>query len=212
MFAIRRKPLIGAMLALGASLVLTGAGPEGEGVRPGDKAPDFTLKDVNGQEHKLSAILQKEETKAVVLEWFNPDCPYVVRHHQKDKTMPELAEKYKGKGVVWLAINSGTEGNQGAGLERNQRAVKEFQIKYPVLMDGEQDAGLAYGAKTTPHMFVITPDGRVAYAGAIDNAPRGKPANDEEKINYVERALEAVLTGSSVETASSKAYGCAIKY
>ncbi|MFG0284072.1 MAG: thioredoxin family protein [Phycisphaerales bacterium JB039] len=209
MLAIRRKTLFGMVLALGASLGLMAAGPE-DGVKPGERAPDFTLTDTTGKEYKLSELLKNQSTTAVVLEWFNADCPYVVRHY-REKTMTELAAKYKEKGVIWLAVNTGAEGKQGAGQARNQKARDEWKIEYPILLDPTGDTGRAYGAKTTPHMFVITPDGVVAYAGGIDNDSRGR-MNDEEKINYVDRALESVLSGSSVETPSAKPYGCSVKY
>lgn len=211
MFAIGRKTFLGAAVALGASLVLTAAGPGDEAAKPGDKAPDFTLKDTAGTEHKLSEILAKDDTKAVVLEWFNADCPYVVRHYEQDKTMTELQKKYKDKGVVWLAINSGKEGQQGAGRDRNHRAVSEWKMDYPILLDPTTETAAAYGARTTPHMYVITSEGVLAYAGGIDNDSRGN-MEDDERINYVERALESVLNGSSVETATARPYGCAVKY
>ena len=211
MLALRRKTLFGMVLALGASLGLAAAGPEGD-VKPGDRAPDFTLMDTNGKEYKLSEILQKESTTAVVLEWFNADCPYVEYHYEKAKTMAELSAKYKDKGVMWFAVNTGAEGKQGAGQARNAKAKEQWKIDYPILLDPTGDTGRAYGAKTTPHMFVITPDGVIAYAGGIDNAPNGRVRGNDAKTNYVDRALESVLSGSSVETPSAKPYGCSVKY
>ena len=209
MIAIGRRTLLSAALALGTSLVVAGA--QNDAARPGDKAPEFTLKDTTGKEHKLSEILAKDETKAVVLEWINADCPYVVRHYERDKTMATLHQKYKDKGVVWLAINTGAEGEQGAGRDRNHRAIGEWKIEYPILLDPTGDTARAYGAKTTPHMYVITADGTLAYAGGIDNDSRGNK-EDSDRINYVEQALEAVLSGSTVETPAARPYGCSVKY
>jgi peroxiredoxin len=176
-------------------------------VEVGSPAPDFTLKDTGGGEHRLSGYLA--EGKVVVLEWFNPDCPFVRRHHERDKTMSHLNGEYAGKGVVWLAVNSGAPGKQGAGQERNVQARKEYQIAYPVLLDESGMVGRMYGAKTTPHMFVIRPDGILAYAGGIDDDPRG---TNEKRTNYVAQALSSCLAGKPVATAHSDSYGCSVKY
>lgn len=177
------------------------------GVEPGDEAPDFTLKDTDGNEHALAAIM--EEGNIVVLEWFNPDCPFIKKHHANHKTMNETFAAVADQKVVWLAINSGAPGQQGAGWERNQKAHKDYDMTFPVLMDESGDVGRAYGAKTTPHMFVITPDGTVAYAGAIDD---DRSAANLGATNYVADALAALLKGETVATASTKPYGCSVKY
>jgi hypothetical protein len=111
--------------------------------------------------------------------------------------------------VVWLAINSGSPGKQGAGLERNVKAKTEYAISYPVLLDEAGTVGRAYGAKTTPHMFVIAKDGSVAYAGAIDNDPAAGKLGD---LNYVTAALDAISAGKPVENPRTKSYGCSVKY
>lgn len=211
MFAIGRKTIASAAMALAASLVMVAAGPGDEAAKPGDKAPEFTLKDTDGKEHKLSEVLAKDETKAVVLEWFNADCPYVVRHYEKDETTQKLIEEYKDKGVVWLAVNTGADGQQGAGKDRNAKAKKDWELDFPILLDPTGDTGRAYGAKTTPHMYVIKSDGTLVYAGGIDNDPRGNKGEDE-RINYVKLALEAVLNDTTVETSTAKPYGCNVKY
>lgn len=168
-------------------------------------APDFTLTDLNGTEHTLSS----HKGMVVVLEWFNPDCPYVVKHHRHNKTMKETFAAYKDKDVVWLAINSGAPGKQGHGLERNQRAIEEYEMEYPVLVDESGEVGRLYGARTTPHMYVIDTDGVLRYAGAIDNDKNPRKLGD---TNYVRVALDAVLAGEEVETAETRAYGCGVKY
>ena len=177
------------------------------GVVPGDQAPDFTLTDTAGQTHTLSALLA--DGKTVVLEWFNPDCPFIVKHHKTFKTMNETFAAVEDQGVVWLAVNSNAAGKQGAGLERNQKAVTEYSLPFPLLMDPDGSVGKAYGARTTPHMFVITAKGTVAYTGAIDD---DRSADTLGKQNYVAAALADVLAGRPVATPESKPYGCSVKY
>ena len=186
-----------------------GMGQSQQGVTTGEMAPMFTLKDTEGKEHSLEAVLAKDSTKAVVIEWFNPDCPFVVKHHKNHTTMKDLAKKYADQGIVWMAINSGAEGLQGAGLERNKRAVKDYGIAYPVLMDMDGNVGRQYGAKRTPEMFVIAKDGRIAYHGAIDSDRSARNLGD---TNYVDEALTAHLAGESIETSRTQAYGCSVKY
>jgi peroxiredoxin len=123
--------------------------------------------------------------------------------------MDETYQAVADQGVVWLAICSSTEGKQGAGLERNQRAVKEYAMSFPVLMDTSGEVGKAYGAKTTPHMFVITADGTVAYAGAIDD---NRSADTLGETNHVAAALHDLLSGKPVAVAETAPYGCSVKY
>lgn len=194
-------------LTLGALIVMISALPVLAGVLPGESAPDFTLTDTSGQEHTLSTYLQ--DGKTVVLEWFNPDCPFIIKHHKNHKTMNESFAKVKDHEVVWLAINSGGEGKQGFGLQRNRKAVKDYEIPFPVLMDPSGKVGRLYGAKTTPHMFIVTPDGKVVYGGAIDD---NHSAQELGKTNYVLAALHDLLQGQAVKTAETKPYGCSVKY
>ncbi|MFG0252286.1 MAG: redoxin family protein [Phycisphaerales bacterium JB038] len=176
----------------------------------GEEVPDFTLTDTEGNEHKLSDLLEDE--KVVVLEWFNPGCPFVVRHHSKASPMKEAYEAYKDqeeKQVVWLAINSGAPGKQGHGAELNQRKREEWKIEYPILIDESGEVGRAYGAKTTPHMYVIAADGKLLYQGAIDNDPRGR---NKEATNYVLEALNSHFGDEEIETTVTRPYGCGVKY
>jgi peroxiredoxin len=172
----------------------------------GEKAPDFTLKSVKDESVTLSALTA--EKKIVVLEWFNPDCPISRAYHTPESVMGLLASRYADKGVVWLAINSGAPGKQGAGKERNAKAVEEFGVSYPVLIDEDGAVGKLYDARTTPHMFVIDAEGVVRYAGAIDN---GTPQTKGE-TNYVKEAVEALLAGKDVSTKESRPFGCGVKY
>jgi hypothetical protein len=143
------------------------------------------------------------------LEWFNPDCPFVIRHHEREGTMSRLYKEYQSKDVVWLAVNSGAPGKQGYGQERNRAARKAFAMPYPLLLDESGRVGQLYGAKTTPHMFIIRGDGTLVYAGGIDDDPRGSKAN---RVNHVETALKQHVNGAAVHPAQTDAYGCSVKY
>jgi peroxiredoxin len=175
----------------------------------GKAAPDFTLPDLDGKQVKLSAF----KGKTVVLEWFNPGCPFVKKSHSVG-SLVETAKKATKGGVVWLAINSGGAGKQGASVDDNKAAVKTWSLTHPVLRDEAGTTGKAYGATNTPHMFVIDPKGTLVYAGAIDNSPdaEGKSAPDGKLVNYVEAAIADVAAKRPVKVSSSKAYGCSVKY
>ncbi|MFZ2872885.1 MAG: redoxin domain-containing protein [Phycisphaerales bacterium] len=177
------------------------------GVEPGQPAPAFTLRDTEGKETTLAE--QIKAGKIVVLQWFNPECPFVAKHYKETKTFNDLATTYASKGVVFLAINSGAPGEQGAGARANTEVKKAWAIPYPVLLDEAGTVGRAYGAKNTPTMVVIGKDGNVAYFGAIDDdSGAAKPG----KTNYVAKALDELLAGSNVTTPKTKPYGCAVKY
>ncbi len=175
----------------------------------GKAAPEFTLKDLDGKNVKLSSF----KGKVVVLEWFNPGCPYVKKSHTVGSLI-DTAKKHTAKGVVWLAINSGAVGKQGHEPRMNAEAAKTWAMTHPILRDVDGAVGKAYGATNTPHMFVIDKKGVVAYAGAIDNSPDAerKSAEGGTLINYVDAAVEAVTAGKAVKTAQTKAYGCGVKY
>ena len=168
----------------------------------GKPAPAFELQDQNGK----TVTLAEQKGKIVVLEWFNNECPFVVRHYEKDKTMATLSDKYSSKDVVWLAINS-TSGKKG---DDNKKIAGDWSIKYPILSDSDGKVGKAYGAKSTPHMFIIDKEGNLAYAGGIDNDPEGDKG--DKRVNYVEKALDELLDGKPVSEAQTKQYGCGVKY
>lgn len=172
----------------------------------GKAAPEFALKDLDGKAHKLSDY----KGKTVVLEWYNPDCPFVVKQHQEGP-LKSMAKDVAGSGVVWLAINSGAPGKQGAGLERNKSSLTEYGIAHPILLDEDGKVGKAYKARNTPHMYVIKPDGTLAYMGAIDNAPMGK-VPDGGLVNHVADALADLAANRPVKVPETKAYGCSVKY
>lgn len=173
----------------------------------GKQAPDFVLTDLSGKRHRLSDYLKQK--KVVVLEWFNPGCPYVKRHHEANRTMAETYAKYAKQDVVWLAINSGAKGKQGHGKQKNKNAQAKWKIAYPILIDERGVVGRTYKARTTPHMYVINKQGLLVYAGAIDN--RQTPATPEH-VNYVDLALTSVLAGQAVAKSKTKPYGCSVKY
>jgi len=172
----------------------------------GHAAPNFTLTDLEGNEHTLADYTA--DGKTVVLEWFNPDCPFVKKHHEANKSMYETYRSAKENDVVWLAINSGKPGNQGTGQERNERAVKEYGIEYPVLLDESGKVGKMYQAKTTPHMYIIDGEGVLVYAGAIDNNPRF----DLGDVNYVSQAIGEMAHGKAISESETRPYGCSVKY
>ncbi len=176
----------------------------------GALAPDFELRDVAGKSVKLSSFAGK----IVVLEWFNPGCPYVQRAHQKGSLRGTGSRWGADPQVVWLAINSGAPGKQGHGVETNREAAERFGIKYPVLLDESGAVGRKYGATNTPHMFVIDAKGVLVYAGAIDNSPdgEGESPTDGKLVSYVDQALEALEGGRAVPVSRTEAYGCSVKY
>ena len=174
----------------------------------GQAAPDFTLTDTDGQEISLSSL----KGKVVVLEWFNPDCPFVVNAHGEKGVLRGMADAWAGKGVTWLAVNSGAEGKQGHGLERNKAAREGYAMKHPVLLDPTGRVGRAYGAKSTPHVFVVDAKGVLAYKGGVDNAPMGEVPEGGTREPYLQSALEAVTAGKPVAVAETRSYGCSVKY
>jgi peroxiredoxin len=136
----------------------------------GEPAPAFTLPSIAGE----SISLADYAGKTIVLEWFNPDCPFVKYAHDEGGPLASLGNEQSKAGIVWLAINSGAAGKQGAGVERNKQAQVDWKIEHPILIDEDGKVGRTYGAQTTPHMFVIDPAGKLIYAGALDNAPLGR--------------------------------------
>ena len=176
----------------------------------GAPAPEFALQDLNGKSVRLADF----KGKTVVLEWFNPECPFVKASHTKG-SLKGLADKYANdSSLVWLAINSGGEGRQGYGVEVNREGVAGFGLKHPVLLDPEGSVGKSYGATNTPHMFIVDAKGTLVYSGAIDNSPdaEGESPSGGALVNYVSQALEELAQGKAVSVPKTKAYGCSVKY
>ena len=183
--------------------------PTAAGAELGKAAPDFSLKAVDGKVLTLSQF----KGKTVVLEWFNPECPFVRLSHTEG-SLKGLADKHTKDGVVWLAINSGAPGKQGASEEANQAGIAKYALTHPVLLDSTGQVGKQYGAERTPHIFVVNPEGTLVYRGAIDNSPdaEGKSPEGGQLVNYVETTLSALKSGAKVDPAETKAYGCSVKY
>jgi peroxiredoxin len=174
-----------------------------EGAAVSDKkAPALRLTSFCGKTVNLSDY----RGKIVVLEWLNFECPFVMYHYKQPNTMVKLANKYKDDNVVWLAVNSTSHTTP----EANDDFAEKYKLPYPILDDRSGKVGHAYGAKTTPHMYVINTTGNIVYAGAIDNSPMGK--KKEGVINYVDKALAELTDGKRVSTRNTKPYGCSVKY
>lgn len=175
----------------------------------GEQAPDFELTDLGGKPFSLAA----QRGKIVVLEWFNPSCPFVKAAHTKG-SLVDAAQRLEKQGVVYVAINSGAPGKQGHGAEANQAGVKAFGISHPVLQDETGRVGRLYGAERTPHVFVIDAQGRLAYRGAVDNSPDGEGQEPEggKWVSYLEQAVSELASGKPVSTPETKPYGCGVKY
>jgi len=190
---------VGLTLAAGAALAQA----------PGAPAPGFTLNDTAGK----PVALGDYRGKYVVLEWTNPECPFVQKHYVS-RNMQDLQKEWGAKGVVWLSINS-TNANHAefktpAEMANWMRAQGAAQSA--TLLDSSSATGRAYGAKTTPQMFVVDPAGKVIYAGAIDDKRSSNPADAKTANNYVRAALTEALAGKPVTTASTSPYGCSVKY
>lgn len=177
-------------------------------VEVGKPAPDFSLPDVDGKTHTLSDY----QDKIVVLEWTNHECPFV-RKHYDTHSMQGLQKTYTDKGVVWFAIVSSAEGKQGyvTGEMGKQVSAQEKSAETAKLLDPEGKVGKLYGAKTTPHMYVID-KGTLAYMGAIDDKPNTNKADIADATNYVQTALDALMAGQPIESAMTRPYGCSVKY
>jgi len=178
-------------------------------IEVGQTAPDFTLLDSSGKQRSLSEF----EGKYIVLEWFNPECPFVQKHYNSGN-MQGLQGKYTSQNVAWLSIDSSAEGNQGYLDPKNaQQFIDESQVKSTaVLLDPLGNVGKLYGAKTTPHMFIIDPTGTLVYQGAIDDISSADKDDISKAKNYVDETLSLALAGESISAFSTKSYGCSVKY
>lgn len=198
-----------AVMFTGAAHAANPANVNKKAVEIGQKAPDFTLKDWDGKDVSLSSFAGKN----VILEWTNDKCPYVVKHYDTGN-MQKLQEKYTGEGAVWLTVNSSATGKQGhvsaADAKQIMDEKKGKQTTY--VFDTDGTVGRLYDAKTTPHMYVIDGAGTLVYAGAIDSDDSFKPETVEGATNYVAAAMDALAANKPVEVASTKPYGCGVKY
>lgn len=194
------RPFVPVLLLVLAAVAC--AGPGHAALSIGQPAPDFALTDLDGATHRLSELAGR----TVVLEWMNPNCPFSLRH-SKEGTMQATADAHGD--VVWLAINSTNPDHRDHLDNAEYKAfLAEHGIGYPVLEDPSGEVGHAYDARTTPHMYVIDGEGKLAYQGAIDDDPRGRG----NARNYVGAALSAMAAGEAVDPTETKPYGCSIKY
>lgn len=189
-------------LALGTGAVI--AAPQ-----VGKPAPDFTGVDTHGKTHALKDL----RGKTVVLEWTNNGCPYVQKQYDSGN-MQKLQKEAAAKGIVWLTIASSAPGEQGnlTPAEHDAVVAKRGAAPAAVIIDADGTIGHAYEAKATPHMYVIKPDGTLAYKGAIDDKPTANIADVSGAKNYVQNALDQIAAGKSVDPAVTRAYGCSVKY
>ncbi|HEV3392703.1 MAG TPA: thioredoxin family protein [Chthoniobacterales bacterium] len=175
----------------------------------GSAAPDFSLKDTKGQTHSVTQY----KGKTVVLEWFNPECPFVKKHYGSDN-MQKLQKEFTDKGVVWFTIDSSAEGKEGyVTPDQAEKIMTQWKThQTALLLDPDGSAGKAYGAKNTPDMIVINPEGKIVYEGAIDSKASPNPADIPSSTNYVKAALDESLAGKPVSNSQTKPYGCSVKY
>lgn len=204
--SVWKRSLLATILA--AALVSTTV-HAADVAKVGAPAPAFTATDLSGKSRSLSEF----KGKYVVLEWHNQGCPFVKKHYSSGN-MQKLQKELTGKGAVWLSIISSAPGKQGFVTPDEEKAYLAEQKAAPteVLFDPEGTVGKAYGAKTTPHMYVIDDKGVLVYAGAIDDNPSSEAADAATAKNYVRAAFDEASAGKSVTTATTAPYGCGVKY
>ena len=178
-------------------------------VTPGATAPDFTLTAVDGKPVSLSQF----RGKYVVLEWFNSECPFVQKHYTSGN-MQKLQSRYTSEGIVWLAINStNPEHSNYRDPQRSREIMSQWKgSPTALLLDPEGGVGRAYEARTTPHMYIIDPQGKLVYRGGIDDKPSFSPRDIPDSRNYVATALDELLAGKPVSENDTRPYGCSVKY
>ncbi len=204
-----RRRFTAAAIAASCLLGTLAAGQAHAAAAIGQPAPNFTAVDTAGKSHKLSDF----KGKTVVLEWVNPGCPFV-RKHYNSANLPGLQKEFTAKDVVWLAVNS-TEKAASDYLPPTQLAAwmkEKSATPTATLMDEEGGIGKAYGARTTPHMYIVSPQGTLVYAGGIDSIPSARIDDIKTATNYVRQSLNEALAGKAISTATSQPYGCTIKY
>lgn len=195
--------LLAALIGLAAATVQAAA------LRTGNAAPEFTLTDTNGKSHNLADF----RGKYVILEWINHGCPFVQKHYAKGN-MQALQKEMTDKGIVWLSICSSAEGKQGHMSNDEWNAtVKEINANpSAVLVDADGKVGKLYDARTTPHMYVIDPEGKLIYQGAIDDKRSTDPDDIPNSENYVRSAIEQATAGTEIAKPQTPPYGCSVKY
>ncbi|HZR71127.1 MAG TPA: thioredoxin family protein [Burkholderiales bacterium] len=209
--AVARRAIATPALALVALSALVVAAPSRAAAEAvvGSPAPAFSLTDIDGKPHALADYAGK----VVVLEWVNYECPFVRKHYDSGN-MQQLQKSAASEGVVWLSINSSAPGKQGNYPPETWKKLVADKGAAPaaVLLDPDGKVGKAYGAKTTPHMFVVDGRGTVVYAGAIDDTPSTNVADVKTAKNLVTAAVAETRSGKPVTVASAPPYGCSVKY
>lgn len=207
----RRNLIVGAGVA---AIGVAGAGyylarPAEASAANGARAPNFSTADANGATRQLSEFAGR----TVVLEWTNDGCPYVRKHYDSGNMQSTMRDAVAG-GAVWLSVISSAPGEQGFadGARARQIATTAQAAPTAILLDPSGTVGHLYGARTTPHMFIINPQGVIVYQGAIDDRPRAAPSSLEGATNYVRAALADMRAGRAVATAQTTPYGCSVKY
>ena len=200
-----------ALLILSVILTVSmiGAGACADEIKAGKAAPDFTFTDIEGTTAKLSDF----RGKYVVIEWFNHGCPFTEKHYKSDK-MQDLQRKYTEEGVVWIAVNSTNEGHanyQDAAMTRKEAEAYGTSATY-IVLDHSGKIGKLYGAKTTPDIFIVDPQGKLIYTGAADSINSTDTDDIPKAENYLDLALTEAMAGKPVATPETKPYGCGVKY
>ena len=197
------------LLALTLTTLCTGALFAAEAPEVGAPAPSFSLPAADGKTHSLGDF----KGKYVVLEWFNPGCPFVQKHYRSDN-MQALQKEFTGKGVTWLTIDSSAPGAEGYLTPAEAtKQMADWKIKSTaLLLDPDGKVGHEYHATNTPHMFIVDPEGKLIYEGAIDSKASYDDTDIKSSTNYVRAALEEAMAGKPISNSQTKAYGCSIKY
>lgn len=197
------------LAALAMAGVTVSAALTAQAAKVGEPAPAFTAVDSNGKQVSLSQY----KGKFVVLEWHNKDCPFVKKHYDSGN-LPRLQKEWTAKQVIWLSIISSAPGKQGHvdGAGANQDVKEHNAAPTATLLDPKGEVGKLYGAKTTPHMFIVSPQGQLIYNGAIDDKASADAADIATSKNYVSQALTEALAGKAVSQATTPPYGCSVKY
>ncbi len=201
---MKTKFLIFALTVLSTGALLAADAP-----KVGDVAPLFSLPGADGKKHALADY----QGKLIVLEWFNPGCPFVKKHYESGN-MQQLQKEFTGKGVAWLTIDSSAPGAQGhLTAEEAKKQMSEWKMgSSAFLLDPDGKVGHAYHATNTPHMYILNLEGELIYEGAIDSKASADPADIKSATNYVRVALEEAMAGKPISKAQTKAYGCSVKY
>ena len=192
--------------AIVVALAFAAAGAFAQVATVGQPAPAFSAKDTAGK----TVSLADHTGKFVVIEWTNPDCPFVQKHYDSGN-MPATQKRALAKGAVWLSVSTDDHGPK-SGAELQSWLKTKTAAPTALVLDGDGKIGRAYGARTTPHLYIVDPQGKLVYAGAIDSKPTSNKADIASAVNYVDHALAEATAGKPISQAQTRAYGCTVKY